>query len=223
MTAGPGDQKPAADRGLLRASHADREHVIDTLKDAFVQGRLTKDELDLRAGRAFTSRTYADLAALTADIPAGPTSARPPRKPARARARRPVSKPVKWVACGFITPAMLAIAVVVAVVTGNGNAVELLIGASVIYFWAWLVAGAQRLHTWHENRSRGQMPPRPAQRRRALEGERYGEAGDDLILCEARSDARARHVPGQSVTQPTWQALTVRRAQRPPAGLQVTA
>jgi DUF1707 SHOCT-like domain len=37
--------------------------VIDTLKAAFVQGRLTKDELDARAGHALTSQTYADMAA----------------------------------------------------------------------------------------------------------------------------------------------------------------
>jgi len=42
--------------------------VIDVLKAAFVQGRLTRDEFDARVGRAFTSRTYADLAALTADV-----------------------------------------------------------------------------------------------------------------------------------------------------------
>jgi hypothetical protein len=39
-----------AGRGHLRASHADREHVIGMLKTAFVQGRLTKDELDARVG-----------------------------------------------------------------------------------------------------------------------------------------------------------------------------
>jgi putative transcriptional regulator len=60
-----------AGRGFLRASHADREHVIDVLKAAFVQGRLTKDELDLRVGQTFASRTFADLTALTADLPAG--------------------------------------------------------------------------------------------------------------------------------------------------------
>ena len=199
MTAGPGDQQPLAERGLMRASYADREHVIDKLKGAFVDGRLTMDELDRRAGRAFAARTYADLAALTADLPAGLTPAQPARKPARARARRPVNKPVKWAAFGFITPAMLAIATVVAGLTGSAPAVQLLLGASFIYFWAWLVAGAQMLHTWHENRSGGQLPPRPAQRRRAIEGERYGGTGDDLICCEARSDAHARHLPGHSV------------------------
>ena len=51
-----------------RASDADREQVIGVLKAAFVQGRLTKDEFDARAGHAFTAPTYADLAALTADL-----------------------------------------------------------------------------------------------------------------------------------------------------------
>jgi hypothetical protein len=47
--------------------------VIGILKAAFVHGRLTKDELDTRAGQAFTARTYAELAALRAD---GPTPCR---------------------------------------------------------------------------------------------------------------------------------------------------
>jgi hypothetical protein len=73
MTTGPGDEKAAGGlgRGHLRASHADRERVIAALKAAFVQGRLTKDEFDSRVGRVLGSRTYAELAALTAGIPAG--------------------------------------------------------------------------------------------------------------------------------------------------------
>jgi hypothetical protein len=62
---------PAQPSSRLRASDADREQVIGVLKAAFGQGRLTKDEFDTRVGHAFTSRTYADLAALTADIPPG--------------------------------------------------------------------------------------------------------------------------------------------------------
>jgi hypothetical protein len=70
----PGDHRaaPAGGCGHLRASHADRERVIEMLKDAFVQGRLTRHELDSRTGRALASRTHAELAVLTADIPAGP-------------------------------------------------------------------------------------------------------------------------------------------------------
>ena len=82
----PGDElaAAAADRGRLRVSHADREQVIDTLKAAFVQGMLAKDEFDLRVGQAFASRTSAELAAVTAGLPAEPTAAQPPR-PARTQ------------------------------------------------------------------------------------------------------------------------------------------
>src|SRR6201992_3695455 len=76
MTAGPADGTAGA-RRLVRTSQADRDQAIDVLKAAFVQGRLTKDEFDLRVSQVFASRTYADLGALTADIPAGVTSPRP--------------------------------------------------------------------------------------------------------------------------------------------------
>ena len=88
---GPGHQTPAAEgrnHGDLRASHADRERVIATLKAAFVEGRLTEDELGARAGQVYGSRTYAELAKVTAkvtaDIPAELTRARPARDPWRA-------------------------------------------------------------------------------------------------------------------------------------------
>jgi Domain of unknown function (DUF1707) len=65
---------PASSEPLVgRVSDADREQVLGVLKAAFVQGRLTKDELDARAGHALTARSHADLAALTADLH------RPPR------------------------------------------------------------------------------------------------------------------------------------------------
>ena len=68
--AGPGDEV-AAGNGRLRASHADREQVIAVLKAAFVHGMVTKEELDARAGQTFASQTHGELAALTADLPAG--------------------------------------------------------------------------------------------------------------------------------------------------------
>jgi Domain of unknown function (DUF1707) len=221
VTAGPGDEMAAAaaSRGRLRASHADREHVIDILKAAFVQGRLTKDELDARAGQAFASRTYAELAALTADIPVGLTAAPPPRKPSRARARPPMSKVVAGAALTIPPPALLLAAFLT---QDNQLAVAF---AMVIpwYFIAWLVAGAQMLDTWHQKRSRGQLPPRPAQRGRALEGEQDGGIGNYLILCEARKDVRTRRVPCHGAIQRIWRSLPVRRDQCRPAGLQVTA
>jgi Domain of unknown function (DUF1707) len=87
-----GPQDPAAAGGdRLRAGHADREQVVEALKTAFVHGRLTRDELDTRAGQALAARTCAELAALTADIPADPAAAGPARPPAPAR-RRPLAR-----------------------------------------------------------------------------------------------------------------------------------
>jgi hypothetical protein len=78
VTTGPEDRRTAAaGRVYLRASHADREGVIDALKAAFVAGRLTEDEFEARVGQAFASGTHADLDAITADIPPGPVAAQP--------------------------------------------------------------------------------------------------------------------------------------------------
>jgi Domain of unknown function (DUF1707) len=94
MATGPGDElaASAAGRGYLRVSDAEREQVIGTLKAAFVQGRLAKDEFDLRVDQVFASRTYAELAAVTADLPARPAVAQPPRA-VRTRRGQPVLRP----------------------------------------------------------------------------------------------------------------------------------
>jgi Domain of unknown function (DUF1707) len=94
VVAGLGDEMAAglAGRGRMRASNADREQAIDTLKAAFVQGRLAKDEFDLRVGQAFAARTRVELAAVTAKLPAEPTTAKPPT-PARAQSQPPVLRP----------------------------------------------------------------------------------------------------------------------------------
>jgi Domain of unknown function (DUF1707) len=74
----------------LRASDADRERVVDALKAAFVQGRLTKGELARRAGQALESRTYADLAGATVGIPPAPAATLPPPEPASPVPASPV-------------------------------------------------------------------------------------------------------------------------------------
>lgn len=94
-------------RGRLLASDADREKVIDALKVAFVQGRLTMDELDTRVGLALASRTYAELAVITADLPSGLAETQPRPKPAQAHTWRPVAKKVTaWGAAAIILPAV---------------------------------------------------------------------------------------------------------------------
>jgi hypothetical protein len=67
----------AGDRGHLRAARDDREHVIGMLKTAFVRGLLDKDEFDQRVGQTLASRTYAELAVVTADFPPGLPAAGP--------------------------------------------------------------------------------------------------------------------------------------------------
>jgi hypothetical protein len=70
-----------------RASHADRDEVVEQLRVAAGDGRLTMAELEERMDLAFAARTYAELTPLTADLldqAAGTTPAvRPGAVPAR--------------------------------------------------------------------------------------------------------------------------------------------
>lgn len=56
----------------IRASHADRDQVVDIIRDAAAEGRLTPQELDQRVESALVARTLRDLAALTRDLPDHP-------------------------------------------------------------------------------------------------------------------------------------------------------
>jgi hypothetical protein len=70
---------PATSAGAeLRASHADRDQVVELLQVAAGDGRLSAEELDDRLERALTARTYAELAALTTDLPATAGAVVPP-------------------------------------------------------------------------------------------------------------------------------------------------
>jgi len=152
MTADPEGPmaKAAASRSRLRASHADREHVIDILKAAFVQGRVTKDEFDARVGEAFASRTYAELAAITADIPVRQVADPPPSNPARTLGRPTMSHAAKARQCVVIALAMMT----VATFAPGGPALLLF---APLCLTALMVAAAQILASQHEKRSRGQL------------------------------------------------------------------
>jgi hypothetical protein len=122
----PGAQAAAAG---LRASRADRERVIDLLKDAFVQGRLNRDEFDARVGQVLTSRTHWELAAVTFDLPAELIGALPRRPPVRARRRIPFNTAVTWGACmaGLVNLGMLAV-----LLSGNPVAVILFVVFTIV-------------------------------------------------------------------------------------------
>ena len=165
--AGPGDEiaMSAGGRGHLRASHADREQVIETLKAAFVQGRLDRDEFGLRVGQAFASRAYAELAALTADIPAGLATAMPPT-PASAQGEQPVLRP---------GPALAAATAVYAGVWAyalllsphrdgdvNPTTAWLIFGGFWVYSIILVICAGHMVALRRKKRSGGQSPRRPA-------------------------------------------------------------
>jgi hypothetical protein len=164
VTKRPEDTRTAATSGRvrLRASQADREGVIDALKAAYVAGRLTEDEFEARVGQALAARTHANLAAITADIPAGPVVARSARMPDRV------------VAAG--TAAIIAAAAL-------GGA--LLVGGSALILWAITMTGvllftvSVLLNERQERRTRGRRPPRAAPGGPAIERGRAGRTGHE--------------------------------------------
>jgi hypothetical protein len=66
----------------LRASDADRDRVIDVLRAATADGRLTADEFSERMEAALSSRTFRELAPLTADLAMPPARQAPESAPA---------------------------------------------------------------------------------------------------------------------------------------------
>jgi hypothetical protein len=58
------------DRRLLRVSDADREQVIERLREAAGEGRITLEELDSRLDATHVAKTYVELEVITRDLPA---------------------------------------------------------------------------------------------------------------------------------------------------------
>jgi hypothetical protein len=72
-------------RNELRASHDDRDRVVELLRVSAGDGRLTAEELDERLEQAMTARTYGELARLVADLPATGSVAAPVVAAAQAK------------------------------------------------------------------------------------------------------------------------------------------
>lgn len=53
----------------LRASDADRERIVEKLRQSAAEGRLTMEEFEQRMSAAYAAKTFGELAALTADLP----------------------------------------------------------------------------------------------------------------------------------------------------------
>jgi Domain of unknown function (DUF1707) len=216
VTIRPGDETPAGagDRGHLRASHADREQAIGTLQAAFVQGMLTKDELDARVGQAFASRTCAELATLTADLPAGLTAALPPT-PARAKDGQPVLRPGQVITGATLLYAVVCVYAVFFPHGGDGLVKpSLVFMGGVVYLVVVAMAVAAAAENRRDKRSGGQSPQRPALGAGGQASRRPPSAGPGGQLP-----------PGDPGHQPTAEAAPIRRSRalfsrrRPPVFL----
>jgi hypothetical protein len=119
-------------RASLRAADADRERVVEALRQHHVDGRLDAEELTQRIDQAYAAKTLGDLDAVTTDLPSiqpparpgAPLQARPP-DPGRARARAAFQRHLLWY---LLVNGML---VVIWALTNVGN-----------YFWpVWPMLG----------------------------------------------------------------------------------
>jgi Domain of unknown function (DUF1707) len=195
VMAGPGDEiaAGAGGRGHLRASDADREQVISVLKAAFVQGLLAKDEFDGRVSQALASRTYAELAVLTADIPAGAPVVQPTRTPAQVQGWLTMKRAVTWSAWMLgVTATATVIGGVVADRIDAGAAFAMPFLAFLV---ATVVAGTMIVEAWDKKK-------RPADRCRR------GRRGRHLALdVTTRSAAPTGNRVGRTVgmvREPVW-------------------
>ena len=210
--AGPGDEVAAGagGRGHLRVSHADREQVIEALKAAFVQGRLTQDELDARTGQALAARTCADLAALTADLPAGLAVTQPP-EPARESANK---KKKAVVALSCATPAVVGMPVALPPIPDGSPFAAPVIVLMLVLFGAVSTGWLLLLNAWLDERAGRQSVP----------GLPPG-GGGQASQCPAAASPGGELPPVNPGQQKTAEAAPIRRPRqlfyrwRPPVSL----
>ena len=212
------DEGGLAGRGHMRAAQADREQAITVLKAAYAQGRLTKDELEARAGQAFASRTYAQLAALTADLPVdlpaeSPAAVSPAATGSDAVWPRP-STPARTMAKAARRSGVCLL-VAVALVEGAYLAGNFLL--IVAAFFALIAAsgffGYGILDAWQERRSHAQLPPGPGRRHQGSEGRLPGDDSAPTGISPTRADgtradSRAQR-PGQVRRHPYTRGIPV--------------
>ncbi|MFI6998792.1 DUF1707 domain-containing protein [Nocardia sp. NPDC050175] len=102
----------------VRASDADREKIVEQLRHAMNEGRLTLHEYDDRLQQVYSAKTYGELTPVLADLPAQRDSRAPVSK------RVPQWVVIMWTPWVFVN--MLTLLIWVA--TGAG------------YFWPFWVA-----------------------------------------------------------------------------------
>jgi len=208
------DEGRLASRGHLRAAHADREQTITVLKAAYAQGRLTKDELEARAVQAFASRTYGELAALTADLPAAESAAAGSAAAGSATAGPSPGTPARTMAkAAGRTGICLLVAVALAEAAFLADNFLLIVAACFALIAASGFFGYGILDAWQQRRSRGQLPPGPGQRRQRSRGRLPGDDAARTRISpsrfdQTRADSRACR-PGWDRGRPSRQGVPI--------------
>ena len=141
-----------AGESQLRASDADRQAVVERLREAHAEGRLDLAEFDERAGSAYAARTYAELAGLTADLPVQPVTPTPawaqePAAPAPSGSGRALAWRIVGSAWFFASFVNLVIWGIVCIAS-----------TSLVYpWWIWVAGpwGAVLLARWLSGRAAG--------------------------------------------------------------------
>ena len=110
---------PAYGQPGMLASAADRDRTIDVLKAAYGEGRLTKDEFDARSARTMAARRYGDLAAIVADLPAGPLGPMIPYHQAMIPVTPTNGLAIGSLVCGILEFFTLGLASIPAVILGH--------------------------------------------------------------------------------------------------------
>ena len=87
----------------IRASDADRERVVEILRQHTAEGRITAEEFDERMEAAYAARTLGALAELTADLPVdlAEHSRRQTELARLNKPRKPLAKKVREDVSGF--------------------------------------------------------------------------------------------------------------------------
>lgn len=183
---GPGDEiakEERLGRGKLRASHSDRDQVAGALRAAFVEGRITEDELGERVDRVHASRTYAELAEVIADIPTALTGARSSRAPWRA------TKRAWWFEYAAFLPGIVA---VILLPPGPGTTIwTLIVFLAVIYPCFWTLGVVKMVASRRAKPS--SEPPLPLPRYQVIEFLRAAQAQGRLT--EDELETRTAQVP----------------------------
>ncbi len=147
-------------RGSLRASDAERDQVVDRLHKAATEGRIASDELEQRVSTALKARTYDELEATVADLPAPGSRGSAPRPRGSVQRRRSAGSLV--LSAVRANPMLLLFAIPALVVTA-----AMLLAATIV--WAVLMVvvmmlggrcGARRPPWVYARHHHGLRPPR---------------------------------------------------------------